>query len=91
MEKIYLISEQGNQRVYIKGFSDKINVTFNKYKAMAFKSVREAQITANIVNKAQDKRVYTVAIMQYFDELETIKVSIDSDKINVNIGEDRRK
>ena len=86
MEKIHLISEQGNQRVYIKDFSDKINVTFNKYKAMTFESVKEAQMTANIVNKAQDKRVYTVAIMQYFDELETVKVSIDNDKINVNIG-----
>lgn len=86
MEKIHLISEQGNQRVYIKDFSDKINVTFNKYKAMAFESVEEAQMTSNIVNKAQNKRVYTVAIMQYFDELETVKISIDNDKILVNIG-----
>ena len=86
MEKIHLISEQGNQRVYIKDFSDKINVTFNKYKAMAFESVEEAQMTANIVNKAQNKQVYTVAIMQYFDELETVKISIDNDKILVNIG-----
>ena len=86
MEKIHLISEQGNQRVYIKDFSDKINVTFNKYKAMAFESVEEAQMTANIVNKAQNKRVYTVAIMQYFYELETVKISIDNDKILVNIG-----
>ena len=86
MAKIHLISEQDNQRFYIKDFSDKINVTFNKYKAMAFESVKEAQKIANLVNKAQDKRVYTVAIMQYFDELETVKVSIDSDKINVNIG-----
>lgn len=86
MEKIHLISEQDNQRVYIKDFSDKINVTFNKYKAMAFESVEEAQMTANIVNKSQNKRVYTVAIMQYFDELETVKISIDNDKILVNIG-----
>lgn len=86
MEKIHLISEQGNQRVYIKDFSDKINVTFNKYKAMTFDTIEEAQITANIVNKAQNKRVYTTAIMQYFDELETVKISIDNDKILVNIG-----
>jgi len=86
MEKIHLISEQGNQRVYIKGFSDKINVTFNKYKAMTFDTIEEAQITANIVNKVQNKRVYTTAIMQYFDELETVKISIDNDKILVNIG-----
>lgn len=86
MEKIHLISEQGNQRVYIKDFSDKINVTFNKYKAMTFDTIEEAQMTANIVNKAQNKRVYTVAIMQYFDELETVKISIDNDKILVNIG-----
>lgn len=86
MEKIHLISEQDNQRVYIKDFSNKINVTFNKYKAMTFESVEEAQMTANIVNKSQDKRVYTVAIMQYFDKLETVKISIDNDKILVNIG-----
>lgn len=72
MEKIHLISEQGNQRVYIKDFSDKINVTFNKYKAMTFDTIEEAQLTANIVNKSQNKRVYTIAIMQYFDELETV-------------------
>ena len=86
MEKIHLISEQGNQRVYIKDFSDKINVTFNKYKAMTFDTIEEAQLTANIVNKSQNKRVYTIAIMQYFDELETVKISIDNDKILVNIG-----
>ena len=86
MEKIHLISEQGNQRVYIKDFSDKINVTFNKYKAMTFDTIGEAQLTANIVNKSQNKRVYTIAIMQYFDELETVKISIDNDKILVNIG-----
>lgn len=86
MEKIHLISEQGNQRVYIKDFSDKINVTFNKYKAMTFDTIEEAQLTVNIVNKSQNKRVYTIAIMQYFDELETVKISIDNDKILVNIG-----
>lgn len=86
MEKIHLISEQGNQRVYIKDFSDKINVTFNKYKAMTFDTIEEAQLTANIVNKSQNKRVYTIAIMQYFDELETVKINIDNDKILVNIG-----
>lgn len=73
-------------RVYIKDFSDKINVTFNKYKAMTFDTIEEAQLTANIVNKSQNKRVYTIAIMQYFDELETVKISIDNDKILVNIG-----
>ena len=88
MEKIHLVSEEHGNRVYIKKFDDKIQITFNKYKAMSFDTIEEAQMTANIVNKAQGKRVYTVAIMQYFKELETVKINIDNDKIKVIIGID---
>lgn len=88
MEKIHLVSEEHGKRVYIKKFDDKIRITFNKYKAMEFETIAEAQMTANIVNKAQGKRVYTVAIMQYFKEFETVKVNIDNDKIKVIIGID---
>lgn len=88
MEKIHLVSEEDGKRIYIKKFDDKIRITFNKYKAMEFESIEEAQMTANIVNKAQGKRVYTVVIMQYYNELEAVKINIDNNKIKVIIGID---
>ena len=88
MEKIHLVSEEDGKRIYIKKFDDKIRITFNKYKAMEFESIEEAQMTANIVNKAQGKRVYTVVIMQYYNELEDVKINIDNNKIKVIIGID---
>lgn len=87
MEKIHLVSEERGQKVFLKGLSEKVSVTFNKYKAMEFSTIEEAQAVANVANKL-GSRTYTVAIMDYFEELEVVKVNITDDHIKVIIGID---
>lgn len=87
MEKIHLVSEERNQKVFLKGLSEKVLITFNKYKAMEFSTIEEAQTVANIANK-KGSRVYTVNIMSYSEDSETVKVNIDENKVKVTIGID---
>lgn len=85
MEKIHLVSVERGQKVYLKGISEKVTVTFNKYKALSFETVEEAQAVVNIANRAS-KRTFSVAIESYFKDLETLKVNIDDNKIKIILG-----
>lgn len=85
MEKIHLVSVERGQKVYLKGISEKVTMTFNKYKALSFETLEEAQAVANIANRAS-KRTFSVAIESYFKDEETLKVNIDDNKIKIVLG-----